>query len=206
MIVHTMTTMNGTQGYSENAKQLADQYESVTFADIYRDMLHLLPTGTIRAADIGAGSGRDAAALARMGHHVVAVEPTEALRREGQQRHPLPNLEWLDDGLPFLPLLRARQEQFDLILLTAVWMHLDEVERAEAMVNLASLLTPGGTVMMTLRHGPVPQGRRMFDVSAEETFKLAAEHRLSRLYWGQRPDMLGRDDVHWGMVALQRTG
>jgi hypothetical protein len=27
----------------------------------------------------------------------------------------------------------------------------------------------GGIVIMSLRHGPIPTGRRMFEVSAEET-------------------------------------
>ena len=33
-------------------------------------------------------------------------------------------------------------------------------------------------MIMTLRHGPVPRGRRMFEVSADETVELAAMHRL----------------------------
>jgi protein-L-isoaspartate O-methyltransferase len=45
-------------------------------------------TGTV--LDVGAGSGRDAAWFAARGHDVVAVEPTSAMRSEGQHRHPDP--------------------------------------------------------------------------------------------------------------------
>jgi hypothetical protein len=34
---------------------------------------------------------------------------------------------------------------------------------------------------MPLRHGPVPEGRRMFDVSAEETTQLAEANDLQRI-------------------------
>src|SRR5690606_33236915 len=84
-----IVTASGTQGYGENAAALADQYESIAFADVHRDVIHLIPAAPARVADIGAGSGRDAAALARMGHAVVAAEPTPELRREGQRRHAL---------------------------------------------------------------------------------------------------------------------
>lgn len=35
--------MPGTQGYEENAKALADQYEIITLAETHRDALHLFP-------------------------------------------------------------------------------------------------------------------------------------------------------------------
>ncbi len=194
----------GTAGYAENAAVLADQYESIAFADVHRDVAHLIPSTPARIADIGAGSGRDAAALARMGHHVVAAEPTLELRREGQRRHDLPNLEWTDDALPALAGLRAQGRQFDVIMLTAVWMHLDGAERAAGMASLAALLAPQGQILMSLRHGPVPAGRRMFDVSAQETIALAATHGLASHHLTTREDMLDRADVHWSFVGLRR--
>ncbi len=60
------------------------------------------------ALDIGAGTGRDAAWLARRGHRVLAVEPVAALRSAGEALHRMANLEWLDDGLPELARARAR--------------------------------------------------------------------------------------------------
>ncbi|CUI36313.1 class I SAM-dependent methyltransferase [Achromobacter xylosoxidans] len=194
--------VSGTQGYGENAAALAEQYESIAFADVHRDVEHLIPATPSRIADIGAGSGRDAAALARMGHQVVAAEPTPELRREGQRRHALPNLEWVDDALPELAGLQGRE--FDVIMLTAVWMHLDEHERARGMAALAALLAPGGQILMSLRHGPVPPGRRMFDVSAEETIALAAGHGLSAHHLVRREDMLDRADVNWSFLGLKR--
>jgi 2-polyprenyl-3-methyl-5-hydroxy-6-metoxy-1,4-benzoquinol methylase len=163
----------GTEGYAEQADVLVERYESVTFDDVHKAERHLIPALPCDVVDIGAGTGRDAAALAAMGHRVVAVEPTEALRRYGMDHHPSPQIEWIDDALPQLVTLQSRGRTFDIVLLTAVWMHLDAQQRRQAMPVVATLLRPGGIVIMSLRHGPVPPGRRMFDVSAEETIGLA---------------------------------
>jgi hypothetical protein len=47
-------------------------------------------------------------------------------------------VEWLDDSLPGLAAVRARKEEFDLVMLTAVWMHLDEARREVAMPNVSA--------------------------------------------------------------------
>lgn len=196
--------MQGTQGYAENAEKLVAQYESIRFADVHRDVLHLFPIKPSRVCDIGAGSGRDAAALAGQGHTVVAIEPTEALRNEGLRLHADKTIEWLDDHLPSLDRLRKTGKQFDLILLTAVWMHLGEAERYIGMEALAACLAEGGRISMSLRHGPIPQGRRMFDVTADETIRLAASFGLQHVLRVHREDMLGRSDVHWTFVVLEK--
>jgi 2-polyprenyl-3-methyl-5-hydroxy-6-metoxy-1,4-benzoquinol methylase len=193
--------MQTTDGYGENAKALVVQYESIGFSDVHRDVLHLFPSKPSRILDIGAGSGRDAAALAGRGHTVTAVEPTAELRAEGQRLHANASIEWIDDILPDLSVLRGRV--FDVIVLTAVWMHLDEVERRTAITHLAQMLAPGGIVIMSLRHGPVPEGRKMFDVSAAETIALAQTHGLSCIHHNEREDMLGRDDVSWSFLGLK---
>lgn len=195
---------SGTAGYHDNASYLAEQYESISFEDVYRDVLHLFPDKLCNVLDVGAGSGRDAAALALKGHSVVAVEPTEGLRDEGKRRHPLQNLEWVDDCLPALRVTRSRNQGFGLILLTAVWMHLNADERQEAMQALSDLLLPAGRVFMTLRHGPVPDGRLMFDVSAQETIDLAGKFGLTNRHISKRQDMFDRADVSWSLVVLEK--
>jgi Methyltransferase domain len=80
--------------------------------------------------------------------------------------------------LPDLAVLRARDETFDLIMLTGVWMHLDAPQRRQAMPNLASLLRSGGLMIMKVRHGPVPSTRLMFAVPDDETIELAQAQGL----------------------------
>ena len=199
--------IRGTRGYADQADELAVRYEGIDFTTKHEAVLPLLPAAPASAIDIGAGTGRDAAWLAERGYRVVAVEPTEAMRSRGIALHPSPAIEWIDDSLPALRRLLALDRRFDLVMLTAVWMHLDADERRLAMPNVAALVAPRGLLVMTLRHGPVPSGRIMFAVSAEETIALAAAHglRVSLNVHAESSQVANRDaGVSWTQLAFRR--
>lgn len=199
--------VSGTEGYADEADELFVRYESHSAADLHRAVLHLLPTPPARVLDIGAGTGRDAAWLADLGHEVVAVEPTDALRLRASVLHPARSITWVDDSLPDLARLRAGHQSFDLVMLTAVFMHLDADQRARAMPNLASQVGPGGRLIMRLRHGPVPAGRRMFQVGDDETIELAALCGLTAVFNDHAPalDMRNRAaGVTWTTLGFAR--
>lgn len=196
-------TVRGTAGYAGTADALAVQYEEVTFDEVHRDVLRLVPDPPARILDVGAGTGRDAAALVGRGHRVVAVEPTAELRAHGRRIHGDRTIDWVDDALPDLSLSR-HPGPFDAIFATAVWMHLDTAERARAMARIAALLAPGGLFFVNLRHGPVPDGRRMFDVSAGGTVRLGGAYGLETVHRGERPDLHGRDGVRWSHLVLRK--
>jgi len=119
----------GTEGYTESADSLIARYESVSFAEKYESVFHLMPEKTSDVLDIGAGTGADAAWFAAAGHQVLAVEPTDSLRDSAKAIHPSPLIEWVADSLPDLRKLISLGQSFDLVLLTAVWMHLVQQER-----------------------------------------------------------------------------
>lgn len=168
----------GTEGYAREAPGLIERYEALSFEDKHGPALPLLPAEPGAILDIGAGTGADAAWFAARGHRVVAAEPTRELREAGERLHRSPAIEWLDDGLPTLRTVRALDRRFDAVMLTAVWMHLDANEREAAMPVLAALLAADSVLVLTLRHGPVPPGRRMFAVGAGETIALAERSGL----------------------------
>jgi len=173
--------ISGTEGYAEEAEALLVRYESIPVEQAHGAVKHLFPEAPARILDIGSGTGRDAAWFAAKGHEVVAVEPTAALRRGAIALHPSARITWLDDSLPDLAVLRGLCQRFELVMMTAVWMHLDAEQRRAAMPNVAEQLAPGGTLIMTLRHGVVPEGRRMFEAFAEETIALAQSQGLRLL-------------------------
>lgn len=201
-----MARLDGTQGYANEAENLLRLYESVSLADVHGGALDFVPRAPCRILDIGSGTGRDAAAFVRLGHHVVAVEPVDELRQGAQAAHPSPRIEWVDDGLPELAVVLGRGESFDVVLLTGVWFHLDEAQRRQAMPGVASLVKDGGVMLLSLRHGPVPPGRRMFDVTADETIGLAAAEGLQVVLNQQAPAAIQRrEPVTWTRLAFRKT-
>lgn len=196
-----MTRIASTAPYSEKADALARQYESVSFEDVHGDVLDLLPPPPADALDIGAGTGRDAAALAARGYRVTAVEPTPEFRAIGRKLHGDTAIAWIDDALPNLQDVPGR---FDLILLSGVWMHLAVEERTRAMARVAPMLRAKGVMVLSLRHGPIPPGRIMFEVTPAETIALAAAQGLETIYSGERPGRLDQPGVWWDRLAFRR--
>ena len=74
------------------------------------------------------------------------------------------------------------------------------------MAQVTSLIAPAGLLTLSLRHGPIPTGRRMFEVTSAETKALAAEYGLSVLVDRDRPSSFGTDGVWWGVLAFRTPG
>lgn len=166
----------GTEGYADAAASLLRT--RLAFAEVHAPILRFIPKAPASILDIGSGPGHDAAHLAGAGHAVVAAEPTPDLRAGAIALYGDKSIRWIDDSLPELQAVSALGERFDFVLSSGVWMHLSESERRAAMPNVAALLAPGGAFALSLRYGPVPAGRRMFAVSAEETIALAGRAGL----------------------------
>ncbi|MEM9938007.1 MAG: class I SAM-dependent methyltransferase [Pseudomonadota bacterium] len=203
-----MSNVPSTAGYANEAEDLFKRYEARKAADIHKPWSHFFPSPPAHILDIGAGTGRDAAWFASLGHQVTAVEPVDEMRLRAQKLHPEPEVSWLKDILPDLTHTKALNLRFDMILMHAVWMHLTEDERKRGMVNLAALLAPGGRIVMSLRHGPVPEGRRMFDVTSEETIALAGENGLKNLFH-ERSESIAAENralaIEWTKLVFEKA-
>lgn len=193
--------------YHQHADHFKSQYDSVSAQDVHADWSYLLTEQTPGSVlDVGAGSGRDAHWLAQQGWRVTAVEPAQGLRELGH-RTTGDQVHWIDTQLPLLPDLEAPAQGYDLILLSAVWMHLPAAERPRAFARLSELLANAGMLIITLRFGPSDPARPMYPVSVEELAQLATQHRmqLKALNDGDAStDFLKRQEVSWQTVCIQR--
>lgn len=191
--------------YSDNASALFEQYSQTDPATLHRDWVSYLPYRPGLACDIGAGTGRDANWLAEKGWDVIAVEPEAAFRSKARQ-HSHPNVAWLDDKLPDLAQLRKLNQRFNLILLSAVWMHLPETRRERAFRILSDLLAPGGILVISLRHSSNSaenRSRSLYEVSVSELEHLARQRALSLKFVCTQEDLQGRAQVSWETVVLE---
>jgi SAM-dependent methyltransferase len=162
--------------YDANVAEVSRRYESVAAESVYAWLVDLLPKAPALMLDVGAGTGRDAAWLASCGLEVVAAEPSAAMRTEAQRLHPSRSIRWIADSLPGLDQTLRLGLSFDMILLSAVWMHIPPTNRTRAFRKLVTLLKPGGSIAITLRHGPAEAERGIHTVSRDEIECLAREH------------------------------
>ena len=206
--------------YNENADKLAQQYLSKSFEEVHESWSQFLPSiienPNARILDLGAGSGRDAKHLAELAtktHHtknniqIFAVEPATELSLIGQKTTQELNVQWMEDSLPSLSNVTKKEVSFDLILLSAVWMHIPPSDRVRAIRKLANLLKPGGKLVISLRHGQTKTDfseRKMHTVCADELKSLATNVGLfTQLETPKEPDKLNRPDITWQTVVLQ---
>ena len=166
--------------------------------------------GSLHALDVGTGVGRDAAYLAKQGYDVVAVDKSGPMLEQSKLNFPNLGITWLQDALPNLAQVRKLNRKFDLILLSAIWMHIPVSQRQRCIRVLGSLLAPGGKLVITLRYGNFTDGRTAHPVSIDELRSLASQYgltlssqmdQISKLNERQA-DKLYRPNVYWETIVL----
>lgn len=191
--------------YEQRADEMADKFLSLTFEQTHPDIAQHFPhKRPMPIADIGAGAGRDARALAGMGHYVMAVEPCTGLRARGQEYTKNTNVIWADDALPELANISTYPQRYDFILCNAVWMHLDMPERAVALKAMAGLLTPYGRIYLKAFDGTgqLRPGRPVYPFNPQEFADYAPQAGLKLAHREEQKDLLGKADVRWYAVRL----
>ena len=196
--------MKSTAYYDQKADALIERYDALNADDVHRAWASThLPKEPGFACDIGAGSGRDAKWLAEKGWEVVAVEPSAMREKAAAAAHP--RVTWLDDALPGLTALRALGRRFDLILLSAVWMHVAPKDRERAFRILSELLNPSGLLVITLRECEDEDenvARGFHPTSSDELIGYANQRAVA--FKGRTDaDDLVRDHVRWEALVFE---
>lgn len=189
--------------YDAQAARLGEDYGRVDPAVTLAWVPPLLADGQALILDVGAGTGRDAAWLASLGHKVVAVEPSSGMQAQAKRHHPHDLVEWREDSLPGLAKIGRAGLSFDAILLNAVWQHVPPPDRRRAFRKLVGLLRAGGILLLTLRDGPSEPERAMHPAPLAEVEALARDHGMTLVLAAPAADSLGREAVRWTNVALR---
>jgi SAM-dependent methyltransferase len=98
-------------------------------------------------ADIGCGSGRDAAWLNANGFPAVGYDASEAMLAEARRLHP--QIRFQQSSLPELPGIR--DGSFANVLCETVIMHLDPASVPASVRRLIAILEPGGILYLSWR-------------------------------------------------------
>ncbi len=194
--------------YDAQANKLCVAYNSLNTPDVLSGIDRILPMKPARRApvalDLGCGSGRDAFWLASRGFRVIGADASmEMIRNAWDKNLYAGRVTYVEDQIPDLRRVKQMALGFDFYLMSAVWMHLDTKERERTIAFMDDRAYPNATAYISLRHGPSPADRPMFDTSVEEVQDLAAQHGAKTAVLDTRPDHLGRGDVTWDYVAIQ---
>ncbi len=98
-------------------------------------------------ADIGSGSGRDAAWFNANGYRAIGYDISEGLLAEARARYP--QVEFRKAALP--DLVGVPERHFDNVCCETVIMHLPRAEIVPAVSQLRAILKPGGVLYLSWR-------------------------------------------------------
>ncbi|HEX5448001.1 MAG TPA: class I SAM-dependent methyltransferase [Candidatus Saccharimonadales bacterium] len=152
--------------YDEHAEVWAAKYQDDKFyADEYQKFHGYLPSGKV--IDIGAGSGRDAEALTKLGYGYVGVDISTSLLEIAQKR--VPGAKFINQSVYDLSF----SEKFDGFWCTATLLHIPQSRIKEALEAIKSVLKPGAVGFITIKDG--------HDYEVEE-FEIEPGTTLKRFY------------------------
>lgn len=157
--------------YNTHADQLAARYEQVNSVAAFHFETTFAKAG--RILDIGCGSGRDLALLARMGFEVFGVDPSAELINIAQQTHPELQGRLSVGGLPELAIPYGGN--FDGILCYGVLMHLNQEALETSIQSLSACLKSHGRIIIA-----IPARKPGIDAQQRD-----AEGRLFQLHRSQ---------------------
>jgi SAM-dependent methyltransferase len=163
-----------------------------------------------RVLDLGCGTARDTAVLARESREVYGVEPVSRMRELAVAHHPELAERILAGELPDgLPGKKELGGPFDGIVCSAVLQHLPRHQLFDTVFSIRSLLVERGRLLVSVPHGRVgdqgsdrdAQGRLFNGVSGGELDLLFERGGFQNIGRWVNPDSLGRPGRDW-LTAL----
>jgi 2-polyprenyl-3-methyl-5-hydroxy-6-metoxy-1,4-benzoquinol methylase len=197
---------HGIEGYERFIPLFIESSQALSFFEACGDFIEFLPSVPAEILDAGSGAGQNAAALAKLGFTVTAVEPMSEFLNSAKNTYKNTQVKWLEGSRPSLTCLSSFSESFDFVLINGVWHHLNETERKKSVIRIASILKKGGKCAISLRNGPVGMGTRTYPTDAQVTVEQFKEYGFKCVLELQdQPSIFSyKEHVKWSRIILQK--
>lgn len=147
--------------------------------------------------DIGAAQGLFLAAVARMGHRPIGLEPAETAHRVSAELAErlgvmLDIRQGMAEQLPF------PDESFDVVHSSSVWEHVDDPDQCSREVY--RVLRPGGLFWVGTTNALCPRQNEIRGFPLFGWYPGRLKRRIMRWALAKRPNLVGHTDrpgIHW---------
>jgi SAM-dependent methyltransferase len=196
--------------YNQNADEISSRYEQADVAELWQIFSRLLGSGQ-KILEIGCGSGRDAAYIAKLGCDVHAIDGSVKLCKKAVELHPeLENrivFHRLPKTLPFA------DRHFDAVVSIACLMHIQLNQISIVLAEIIRVLKPGGVAVISVPIQRDDVSDAEVDCCGRQFTLIPAEEWKDKFYVAGfkvieakiNPDGLGRDGVLWANFILRAS-
>lgn len=193
--------------YSSNANDVAQRYEAAQSSLGGRFSTAFSPGG--RVLDVGCGSGRDLAELARQGFQPYGLDGTPKFVQLAQELHPELKGRVIHGLLPDFPVPFGGE--FDGVLCCAVLMHIDSTKLFNAALSIKRCLKVNGRLLISVptqrsdtEGGERDANGRLFKTYPPGYLRLIFERLGFSLIdqWGNS-DAMNRQGIEWVSLLFQ---
>jgi 2-polyprenyl-3-methyl-5-hydroxy-6-metoxy-1,4-benzoquinol methylase len=188
--------------YQENGKNIAARYESADVSDLHRILngCFKLPASLL---ELGCGSGRDAAFMAKQGFNVTAVDGSAMMIEAAQHYHP--ELSGCLHTVQLPEGLSSRFDKFDGVFSIATLMHFSPPQIETILIRVKSLLVSKGRLFFSVpiqrddirTDGFDTKGRRFTTMTKAQWLDLCRKHGFEPIWSGTTEDGLERKGIAW---------
>ena len=191
--------------YDRDSREMAAAYRSIPSPVIGLCLEWFRPG--CRVLDVGAGSGRDMAALHAAGFEVYGVEPSRGLIGEAEAEYPMLKGRIQCSALP----LATEPRGYGGILCCAVLMNVPAESWFEAVYSLREALEPGGQIVVTVSKGHQTdpdthrdsKGRLFWEPTPESVQLLFERAGFKTYHRSEAADSMGRG-IAWRTFVFER--
>lgn len=194
--------------YNAHAKALCSRYDK-TIPEAFHRLLTRWIAPNTSVLELGCGSGRDARFMAELGARVTATDGSAGMLSEARERKgkPVYRLFSLPASASDVTGLRADNSgrAFDVVVASAVLMHLNDEAFFRTARNIAELTEDDGLLILSVPLGHPTDDARFYAARPVEAMRFALEDFGFQLLTAEKNDDAAKRTFSWVTLVLRKS-